>query len=67
MPKMEEGDYKGLLTDDIFLSQEQKATIAEALKQGRNVKLHHTGFLDPGDDFSMITIDGTEVARINGY
>ena len=55
------------LGKDIFLSQEQKSAVAEALKQGRDVKLHQTGFQDPGDDFSTITIDGTEVAHIKGY
>lgn len=55
------------LSLDIFLSPEQKTQIADALKQGRSVRLHQTGFDDPGDDFNTITIDGVEVAHINGY
>lgn len=55
------------LSIDINLTHAQRAVVAEALKQGRDVKLHQTGFNDPGDDFSTITIDGTEVARIEGY
>jgi hypothetical protein len=55
------------LSIDINLSPEQKSTVSEALKQSKDVRLHQTGFQDPGDDFSTITIDGNEVARINGY
>ena len=55
------------LSIDINLSPEQKSTVSEAIKQGKDVRLHQTGFNDPGDDFSTITVDGTEVAHINGY